>query len=305
MSHFYAGGFVPSTVDENMNRLRQALAQQFNIHFNDEKEWIGSNLYQLFLGFATLKIDLEVEWVQVLKSFFEYIQKAYEGMSHVHSGTYEGFQQALMEIAQGVFFQTTDKDPQLLPGVCLIAIDPLPSITKTNDWEIKIAAIFKRYFPIGIVTKDEKHLPTYKTEVIHDNGVKEAYYYEKVKPVPLQIKIRYRLLENALFDPKASVKNIKKAFQESFEKVQKIGLAFEPFRYLSTQNLDFLAECSVWAKRVDSKKEFTKEPIHAAYHEKFTLHYQDSLNEEPDIDVIPIKNEDDANKKPLPEKELL
>ena len=260
MSFNLENGYTPRDFDTIISEFRQEINSEYKQNLTAD-QFKGSNWYKLIYSASQLVATAEGNISELSNKLIDYIRKVNEDIQLPKSSA-DGVMDHLKEdLGLISSVKPTEEGDR---GYFNIAVDVDNSSDDYPQIKQSILEALKKYCTAGLYFNG-----TERGDVIASNGQPFNFAYDLPTKVDMQVKITVTVSDNT----KAFIENsaqIKEKFLANFESMYKLGLDFEPEKYLNIRNdLPFASKIKIeWSLNGES---WSSEVWKSAYNQKLNL----------------------------------
>lgn len=261
MSFSLENGYTPRDFDTIMSEFRQNINSEYGQNITAE-QFKGSNWYKLSYSASQFIATAEGNIAELSNKIIDYIRKVDEEIQLPKSSV-DGIMYHLKEDLG--LISSVKPTAEGDRGYLYIAVDvdnESPDYPQTKQ---NILAKLKEYCTAGLYFSGSE-----SGQVIASNGQPFNFGYELPTIVNMRVKITPTISDNTT----AFIQNssqIKEKFLENFNSMYKLGLDFEPEKYLDIRNdLPFASQIKIeWS--INEGSSWSEEVWKSAYNQKLNL----------------------------------
>jgi len=255
-------GYQPRTFDEILAAFTAEINDQFGTDY-DTTTIIGTEFYKFFYAGAQLVMEAEAQTAEITAKMTDYIRTANENIN-LPKSTIDGFIQGLK---RELDLDSTIKNITLSAeaGYLFLVVDVDDESEDYEEVKQEIIDRMHAWLSAGLYyTGTEEGT---KTAI---NGQVFTYKYALPTPVDILVRITVKVSANAK-TPIFNENQIRDIFDANFAELYKLGLDFEPEKYLEiARDLPFASEI-ITEYSQDSGANWDTDPLALAYNEKINI----------------------------------
>lgn len=261
MSFNLQNGYTPRDFDSIVSEFREAINNEYGQKMTAE-QFKGSNWYKLIYSASQLVATAEGHTAELSNKLIDYIRKVDEEIQLVKSSV-DGVMYHLkkdLDLVSSVKPSTASD-----AGNLYIAVDVDNTASDYAEKKQMILEKLKEYCTAGLYFTGAE-----RGEVVASNGQPFTFGYDLPIIVDMQVKITPTISDNTT----AFIQNssqIKEKFLENFNSMYKLGLDFEPEKYLDIRNdLPFASKIKIeWS--INEGSSWSEDVWKSAYNQKLNL----------------------------------
>lgn len=261
MSFNLENGYTPRDIDTIISEFRQSINAEYKQDLTPE-QFKGSNWYKLIYSASQLILTAEGNIAELSNKIIDYIRKVDEQIQLPKSSV-DGIMYHLKEdLGLISSVKPTEEGDK---GYLYIAVDVDSESDDYPQIKKSILEKLKEYCTAGLYFKGSE-----SGQVVASNGQPFNFGYELPTIVNMQVKITPTVSDNTT-DFILNASQIKEKFFENFEKMYKLGLDFEPEKYLDIRNdLPFASKIKIeWS--INEGSSWSEDVWKSAYNQKLNL----------------------------------
>lgn len=255
-------GYQPRTFEEILQAFTDAVNEQFETDY-DTTTIVGTNYYKFFYAGAQLVMQAEAQTAEISAKMTDYIRTANENIN-LPKSTIDGFTQGILrELSLNSTIKNLTDSAEA--GFLFLVVDV---DDEAEDYETIKAEIIDRmaaWLTLGL------YYPGSEADTrIAINGQSFDYAFDLPIPVDILVRITVTISANAR-TPILNENQIRTIFNANFANLYRIGLDFEPEKYLEiARDLPFASEILLEYSENDGGS-WDDEPRSMDYNEKIIL----------------------------------
>lgn len=261
MSFSLESGYTPRDFDTIVSEFRQNINEEYKQNLTAD-QFKGSNWYKLIYSAAQLIATAEGNTAELANKLIDYINKVNEEILLPKSSVDGVMYHLKKDLGLISSVKPTEEADR---GYFYIAVDvdnESPDYAQTKQ---NILAKLMKYCTGGLYFKGSE-----SGQVIASNGQPFTFGYELPTIVDMWVRITPTISDNTT----AFIQNssqIKEKFLENFNSMYKLGLDFEPEKYLDIRNdLPFASQIKIeWS--INEGSSWSEEVWKSAYNQKLNL----------------------------------
>lgn len=267
MAYDLINGYQPRTFDQLKAEMLAEVNEQFDENY-DENSIVGTNHYKFFYGGIQLVMRAEAQFSEITARLTDYIRTSNEKIN-LPKSTINGFTAGLLapESEGGLGLKSTIKDiinPDEA-GYLFLVVDV---DSEAGDYASTKQEIIDRMH--AWLTTGLYYVGAETGERVAINGQVFTYAYDLPTPVNILVRITVRVSAN-FKTPVLNANQIRVIFNTNFEKFYRIGLNFEPEKYLEIARDAPFASDILLEYSEDSGSTWSDQPRAMAYNEKIII----------------------------------
>lgn len=256
-------GYVPQTVDQLMELVREGINEQFGTTYTRDN-FIGTNFYKYFYALIQRLQENEVKTSEIVLRMQEYFRITNEKVlrpNTTHPGIYDYF------LSKG-FLVSTKPPADVDAGKVYICVDVDETADDYDDTKLEICNLVKDCVVAGVVSQG-----TESELITLDNGQEFSFNYNLPDRIPVLLRLTLTLSENNLFAV-GDVADVAALLLERVTTLYSLGKNFEPQRYFSILDAPWAGEILL-EYSIDAGANWETEIYDSAYDDLFTFDLED------------------------------
>lgn len=256
-------GYIPSTISDLMEVIRENINTQFGTTYTEET-FLGTNFYKYFYALVQRLQESEIKTSEIFLRMQEYFDITNENIQRpktTHPGIFDVF-------AAAGYLISTKAPIDADAGKAYICVDTDETADDYAAVKLAICTIIKDCVVAGVVTQG-----TETQEITLSNGQEFTFKYNLPNRIDVLLRLTITQSSNNLFtiaDPEDS----KQTLYENITEKYKLGKNFEPQRYFSVVDAPW-AESVLLEWSDDAGANWHDEVYAADYDDLFTFDLAD------------------------------
>lgn len=260
-------GYVPSTIDEIMERIRENINEQFGTSYETDN-FIGTNFYKYFYALAQELEANEIKTSEIFLRMQEYFDITNEKVlrpNTTHPGVFDYFE------SKG-YYVSTKPPADVDAGKAYICVDVDELASDYATQKKVICGLVKDCIVAGVVSQG-----TQSETLTLANGQAFDFKFNLPNRIPVLLRLTITLSENNLFTVAAPDVSAQTLY-DNINAKYRLGKNFEPQRYFSVVDAPW-AESVLLEWSDDAGANWHSTVYDADYDDVFTFDLED-------IDVV-------------------
>lgn len=263
MSFTSESGYVPVSITEIMNFVRQKVNEVFGTDYTAEN-FVGSNWYKYCYVIAQRMQEDEVKTSEIFSKLQQYIALTNERIQRP-SVSYPGL---VDSFAANGYIAAVKQNEVGDAGTISIAVDVDGDDPDYADIKLEICTLIKDFVAAGTVTLGDE-----TESIVLSNGQSFDFKYTLPDETPIILRLTIAVSENnQQLIP--SDEDIRDLLWTRLNSMYKLGLNFEPQRYFTLADAPYAATVLLeWSD--DDGENWHDEVFDAAFDDKLTFNLED------------------------------
>lgn len=261
MSFSLENGYTPRDFDSIVDEFRQNINIEYDQNLTAE-QFKGSGWYKLIYSATQLVATAEGNISELSNKLIDYIRKVDEEIQLPKSSV-DGIMTHLKDDLG--LISSVKPTEEADRGYLYIAVDVDNESTDYAEKKKMILEKLKEYCTAGLYFDGAE-----SGEVVASNGQPFTFGYDLPTKVNMQVKITVTISDNTT-DYILNSQAIEEKFTENFNSMYKLGLDFEPEKYLNIRNdLPFASKIKIeWS--INEGSDWSEDVWKSAYNQKLNL----------------------------------
>lgn len=263
MSYAQDSGYTPQTVQEMLDAIRVEINSTFLTSY-DETTFVGTNWYKYVYAIIQKMQENEIKMSEIFQKLQEYIALTNERIQRPtvsHPGLIDSF-------ASAGYVASTKPPSAPDAGKIYICVDVDDSAPDYADTRLEICTLIKDYVAAGMLTQGSE-----SETITLSNGQSFDFKYALPDRITTLLRLTATISENNTFLVPDD-EEIRQKIKDNLTARYKLGLNFEPQKYLRSDEIPWAGEFVLeWS--TDDGFTYHSDPFDADFDELYDVALED------------------------------